>query len=265
MGRGQLVHGVNAPVLDDQWLKTLLETGLLGVLAWCWLFFRAIRRLGARAKIERASPDGWLPIALAAALLSFAISMATYDAFSFVQATSLVFVWIAFSSIVLQLPPAKPDDAAVTVSAGDSRYPETYAVAVSRGKPSRGNRAADERRDASHSLSRTSSDSKPRSRSISLDRRRFVFSRGGERLYHVRPVHSTESDIDPNRNIERKLTHAASSSSQPILGAPQRPRHQRLRRNCSKHAPRSCRPGDPRRRPASKPAPHARSARSRRN
>ena len=28
MGRGQLVHGVNAPVLDDQWLKTLLETGL---------------------------------------------------------------------------------------------------------------------------------------------------------------------------------------------------------------------------------------------
>ena len=205
MSRGQLVKGVNSPVLDDQWLKTLLETGILGVLAWGWLFFRAIRRLGARAKTERESPDGLLPIALAAALLGFAIAMGTYDAFSFVQATALTFILIGFSSIVLHLAPAKPDDAVTVNRVGDSSHANTYAVAVSRGTPGRANRAAEKRRDASHSPSRTSSDPKPRSRSISLDRRRFVFGRGGERLYHIRPVHSTESDVAPNLKIERQV------------------------------------------------------------
>ncbi len=205
MSRGQLVNGVNSPVLDDQWLKTLLETGILGVLAWGWLFFRAIRRLGARAKTERESPDGLLPIALAAALLGFAIAMGTYDAFSFVQATALTFILIGFSSIVLHLAPAKPDDAVTVNRVGDSSHANTYAVAVSRGTPGRANRAAEKRRDASHSPSRTSSDPKPRSRSISLDRRRFVFGRGGERLYHIRPVHSTESDVAPNLKIERQV------------------------------------------------------------
>ena len=204
MSRGQLVNGVNAPVLDDQWLKTLLETGILGVLAWVWLFVRAIRRLGARAKTERGSPDGLLPVALAAALLGFAIQMGTYDAFSFVQATALTFILIGFSSIVLHLAPAKPDDAAAAASGSDFAYPDTYSVAGSRCKPGR-NRAAEERRDASHSPSRTSGDPKPRSRAIPMDRRRFVLSRGGERLYHVGPVHSTESDITSNQNIEPAL------------------------------------------------------------
>ena len=137
MSRGQLVNGVNAPVLDDQWLKTLLETGILGVLAWVWLFVRAIRRLGARAKTERGSPDGLLPVALAAALLGFAIQMGTYDAFSFVQATALTFILIGFSSIVLHLAPAKPDDAAAAASGSDFAYPDTYSVAGSRCKPGR--------------------------------------------------------------------------------------------------------------------------------
>jgi len=102
----------NATTLDDQWLRTLLETGLLGIAAWIWLFGRTIRRLGARAKLERGTREGWLPVALAAAVASFASSMLTYDAFSFTQATCVLFVLLAMGAVVLSLPPARQ---AVTV------------------------------------------------------------------------------------------------------------------------------------------------------
>ncbi len=93
----------NAIILDDQWLDTLLETGLLGVLAWMWLFGRAIRRLGIRAKLERNTREGWLPVALAASLASYAIAMFFYDAFSFIQGTSIAFTLLALSAVVLRL------------------------------------------------------------------------------------------------------------------------------------------------------------------
>jgi len=94
----------NANVLDDQWLKTFLETGLLGMAGWIWLFARAIRRLAARAKLERDTPEGWLPVALAGSVASFAMSMLTYDALSFTQATCVLFVLLAIGAIVLSLP-----------------------------------------------------------------------------------------------------------------------------------------------------------------
>jgi hypothetical protein len=103
---GALNPDDNAQVLDDQWLGTLLETGILGILGWIWLFTRVIRRLGARSKLERGSPQGWLPVALAASVATFAASMATYDAFGFTQATFLMFTLIALSAVVLLLPPA---------------------------------------------------------------------------------------------------------------------------------------------------------------
>ena len=46
-----------AIILDDQWLGTLLETGVLGVLGWLSLFVLVIRRLGARAKLDRDSRE----------------------------------------------------------------------------------------------------------------------------------------------------------------------------------------------------------------
>ncbi|MGH3112435.1 MAG: O-antigen ligase family protein, partial [Gaiellaceae bacterium] len=36
----------NAPILDNQWLGSLLETGIVGVFALGWLFVRVVRRLG---------------------------------------------------------------------------------------------------------------------------------------------------------------------------------------------------------------------------
>ncbi len=96
----------NAEILDDQWLGTLLETGVLGVIAWVWLLGRAIRRLGARAKLERDTAAGWLPVALAASLAGFAASLWFYDAFSYSQGTFLTHLLIGFTAVLLMLPVA---------------------------------------------------------------------------------------------------------------------------------------------------------------
>src|ERR1700733_2208727 len=96
----------NSEILDDQWLGNLLETGVVGVIAWVWLFARAIRRLGKRAKLERDTPEGWLPVALAASLAGFVTSMWFYDAFSFTQGTFTMHLLIGLAAIVLILPVA---------------------------------------------------------------------------------------------------------------------------------------------------------------
>ena len=44
---------VNARILDDQWLATLLEVGAFGVLALLWLYARARPQLGRAAKTRR--------------------------------------------------------------------------------------------------------------------------------------------------------------------------------------------------------------------
>ena len=96
----------NAEILDDQWLGTLLETGVIGVIGWLWLFGRAIKRLGVRAKLERNTRDGWLPVAMAAALAGFVASMWFYDAFNFTQGDFLMHLLIGFTAALLLLPVA---------------------------------------------------------------------------------------------------------------------------------------------------------------
>jgi polysaccharide biosynthesis protein PslJ len=88
-------------VLDDQWLKTLVETGILGVLGWGWLFVRCVLRLGRRAK--REGPDGgWLEVSLAASIVSFGVGMWFYDAFSFIQVTVMLLILMALSAALVQ-------------------------------------------------------------------------------------------------------------------------------------------------------------------
>jgi len=99
-GLGTRIPGVNARLLDDQWLLTLAETGLIGFVAWIWLFKRAIGRLAAAAKRDD-SPRGWMYVALAASLYSFAVGMVTYDALSFVQVTFILFIVLALASVAL--------------------------------------------------------------------------------------------------------------------------------------------------------------------
>jgi polysaccharide biosynthesis protein PslJ len=94
-----------AIILDNQWLGTLLETGAIGLVAWCWFFFRVVRRLGAEARRDR-SERGWLLASLAAAAAAFAVGMLTYDAFSFIQVTFLVFVLAGLGCSLLAERPA---------------------------------------------------------------------------------------------------------------------------------------------------------------
>lgn len=87
-------------ILDNQWLGTMLETGLLGLFGWLWLFVRAVRRFGAAARRDD-SDRGWLLAAAAAAVAAYAVGMLTYDAFAFIQVTFLLFILIGLGAAAL--------------------------------------------------------------------------------------------------------------------------------------------------------------------
>ncbi|MGZ8795623.1 MAG: O-antigen ligase family protein, partial [Gaiellaceae bacterium] len=91
----------NAHILDDQWLKTLLETGLVGFFAWLWIFGRSIRRLSRAAK-DDDSPEGLLYVALAASVTAFALGMILFDAFAFIQVTFILFIVLALGRVALR-------------------------------------------------------------------------------------------------------------------------------------------------------------------
>jgi hypothetical protein len=94
------IPGGDANVLDDQWLGTLLETGVVGFFAWIWLFVRVIRRFGAEAKRDD-SERGWLLASICAGVAAYAVGMLTYDAFSFIQVTFLLFISIGLGSALM--------------------------------------------------------------------------------------------------------------------------------------------------------------------
>jgi hypothetical protein len=88
-------------ILDDQWLKTIVETGFFGALGWLWLFVRSIRRLARQAREDRLN-GGWLEVALGAAVAAFATGMAFYDAFSFIQVTVMLFIVLGLGAALGQ-------------------------------------------------------------------------------------------------------------------------------------------------------------------
>jgi hypothetical protein len=91
---------VNAPILDDEWLGTLLETGAAGALAFLWLILRATRRLGKASRADDTD-RGWLLAGLAAAIGAFGFGMLTYDAFSFIQVSFLFFIMLGVAGAEL--------------------------------------------------------------------------------------------------------------------------------------------------------------------
>jgi O-antigen ligase/polysaccharide polymerase Wzy-like membrane protein len=103
----------NAQILDNQWLASLLETGLAGGAALLWLFWLAVRRLGKAAK-RVPGPSGSLFVALAGATAALSVGMLTFDAFSFIQVTFFLFIVLAFAGAALSIerrdawdPPAR--------------------------------------------------------------------------------------------------------------------------------------------------------------
>jgi hypothetical protein len=110
-GYGTRVTGrdprANALILDDQWLKTLVETGAVGAFAWLWLFARFARRLGPAAK-EDAGDRGWLMAAMVASVLAFAFGKLFYDAFAFIQVNFLLWIMLALGCVLLAAPAQQP-------------------------------------------------------------------------------------------------------------------------------------------------------------
>jgi O-antigen ligase len=92
--------GIDANVLDNQWLGTLLGTGIVGFFGWLWLLVRAVRRFGAEAKRDE-SERGWLLTALAAGVAAYGIGMVTFDAFAFIQVTFLLFIFVSLGASLL--------------------------------------------------------------------------------------------------------------------------------------------------------------------
>lgn len=97
-----LLHVRLAGQTDDQWLASLLETGVAGVAALIWLFFRSTRRLKRIARSDDGA-DGWLAVALIASIDSFMIGMFTFDALGFVELTIGIFLILALAAALLNV------------------------------------------------------------------------------------------------------------------------------------------------------------------
>jgi O-antigen ligase len=91
----------NACILDNQWLGSLVELGVVGVFAWLWLFLSVLRRLGRGAKSDD-SPGSWLLVAVTASVTAFAVGMASFDALGFVQVTFLLFILLALGAAAVE-------------------------------------------------------------------------------------------------------------------------------------------------------------------
>jgi hypothetical protein len=110
---------LKGPILDDQWLDSLVETGAVGVAALIALISTAVFRLSRVAHYDR-SPDGALAAALAASILSFGVGMITFDAFSFIQVTYIFFLELALGGVLLHVsrthPRARSDGTAASLA-----------------------------------------------------------------------------------------------------------------------------------------------------
>jgi O-antigen ligase len=110
--------GIEANIFDDQWLGTLLATGLVGFLGWAWFFVRAVRRFGKEAARDQ-SERGWLLTALTAGIAAYGVGMLTYDAFAFIQVTFLLFLFVGLGAVVMDTdsPDAVPEPEPVPLAA----------------------------------------------------------------------------------------------------------------------------------------------------
>jgi hypothetical protein len=95
--------GVDSNILDNQWLGTLIGTGIVGLFGWVWFLVRAVRRFGAEAKRDE-SERGWLLTALAASIAAYGVGMLTFDAFAFIQVSFLLFIFIGLGATLVAEP-----------------------------------------------------------------------------------------------------------------------------------------------------------------
>ncbi len=112
-----LVPVKNGPILDDEWLGVLLETGILGAVTLLWMFLRFIRQASREARLDR-TPRGWLLTSITASVAGFAAGMFFYDAFSFIQVTFLLFIFLGLGVATRYCPSAEWATQAVPLRTG---------------------------------------------------------------------------------------------------------------------------------------------------
>jgi polysaccharide biosynthesis protein PslJ len=103
------------PILDNEWLGTMLEMGALGTLSLVWVFARFLRQTTAEAK-RNETARGSLLAAFAASVAAYGIGMLTFDAFSFIQITFVFFILLGLGSALLAIRPAATVMASVRTS-----------------------------------------------------------------------------------------------------------------------------------------------------
>lgn len=98
----EAVTSATSLIFDNQFLLTLVELGVVGVVAIVWFVFGAVIKL-ARAGKDDHSPTGDLVALAAISCAGFAASMFLYDALAFIQATLVFFVVAALGLRALEL------------------------------------------------------------------------------------------------------------------------------------------------------------------
>ncbi len=94
--RGQGSKDPKGRVIDNQWFSTAVDVGLIAVVGWLWLIGRVVRRMGRLAR-EGPRDAAWLGVSINAGLLALTVGMVTFDAFSFVQVTFVMYVVLALA------------------------------------------------------------------------------------------------------------------------------------------------------------------------
>jgi O-antigen ligase len=112
----------NAPITDDQWLATLAETGIAGVLTLGWLFVRFLRSMRRAARTDQTARGSFLTAA-AAIVTSYGVGLLTYDAFSFIQVTFIFFIVLALGAAAVNVSPEDWQSSSAAPVGADRRRP----------------------------------------------------------------------------------------------------------------------------------------------
>lgn len=110
VGKGFATFLPKYRILDNQWLLSAIEIGVLGVLALLLLMVAAARS-GFRAEKALAARDERIVVqACSAAVIALCVGMLFYDGFAFPQATGLLFVaaGLAAAGFRFSRPDARP-------------------------------------------------------------------------------------------------------------------------------------------------------------
>lgn len=97
----RIVEGdnANAYILDNQWLGTLMETGVLGVIGLIALFvWPAIRMLSFSFRSGAAESRVFLTFAIAIAAVGYTTAMFLYDSFAFMQTLLMLMMLYAIAA-----------------------------------------------------------------------------------------------------------------------------------------------------------------------